>query len=86
MGHALLLGQDASLGLVKPIRAVLAAVLAAVATLEQILGRKDDVPLWRVVEIVWFELRTFVIGIHGAHVAQRNNRKRIGFKLLGRCP
>lgn len=65
--------DDAALALVIAIGAVLAAVLAAVAALEQILGRKNDVPLRRVVEIIWLKLRAFVKGIQGAHVAQRNN-------------
>jgi len=58
---------------------MLATILAAISPLEQILCREDDIPFCGVVKIVRLKLRTVVIGIHGAHAAQRNNRKGIEF-------
>jgi hypothetical protein len=75
-----LLRNDAPGLSVKTIRAVLAAVLAAVAPLEQVFLGEHQEALVRIVEILRVELRAAVIVVHGCHSTQRNNGTGEKFK------
>ena len=73
---------DSTRTFVESVRAMLAAILAAIPALEQILLREDDVPFLGVVKIVWFKFRSPEIIVHLVHICKINKTCR--FKLYQR--
>ena len=57
---------------------MLAAVFAAITSLDQILLRKDNVAFFGIVKVFWVEVRFAVIIVHLVHICKVNKNRDEG--------